>query len=169
MKEMWVRYNVGCTMAFLLAHSAWQIDFEPVGPWMGYAFTDLGAEGCCRSLNALFYLRPVLSAMVQFVHVRAYQNLSCEFQMVNTFIARSGSLHPQTYAVTWCAVTPPVLTFALSVKDVGSHPPLGMKLGSYIWSMYIIWSGYFTRFGCGSRVHNVAVYHSRFVGFHCWT
>ena len=40
-------------MAFLLAHSAWQIDFEPVGPWMGYAFTDLGAEGCCRSLNAL--------------------------------------------------------------------------------------------------------------------
>ena len=53
MKEMWVRYNVGCTMAFLLAHSAWQIDFEPVGPWMGYSFTDLGAEGCCRSLNAL--------------------------------------------------------------------------------------------------------------------
>ena len=40
-------------MAFLLAHSAWQIDFKPVGPWIGYAFTDLGAEGCCRSLNAL--------------------------------------------------------------------------------------------------------------------
>ena len=23
---------------------------------MGYSFTDLGAEGCCRSLNALFIL-----------------------------------------------------------------------------------------------------------------
>ena len=22
---------------------------------MGYSFTDLGAEGCCRSLNALFF------------------------------------------------------------------------------------------------------------------
>ena len=39
-------------MALLLAHSAWQIDFEPVGLWMGYSFTDLGAEGCCRFLNA---------------------------------------------------------------------------------------------------------------------
>ena len=28
--------------------------FQPIGPWMGYSFTDLGAEGCCRSLNALF-------------------------------------------------------------------------------------------------------------------
>ena len=47
-------------------HGAWQIDqpsngsvwnfysFQPVGQWMGYSFTDLGAEGCCRSLNALF-------------------------------------------------------------------------------------------------------------------
>ena len=56
MKEMWVEYNIGCTMGFLLTHSAWQIDqFQPVGPWMGYSFTDLGAEGCCRSLNALFF------------------------------------------------------------------------------------------------------------------
>ena len=31
------------------------ISFQPVGPWMGYLFTDLGAEGCCRSLNAFFY------------------------------------------------------------------------------------------------------------------
>ena len=29
MKEMWVGYNVGCTMGFLLAHSAWQIDQFP--------------------------------------------------------------------------------------------------------------------------------------------
>ena len=28
-----------------------------IGPWMGYSFTDLGAEGCCRSLNALLSLQ----------------------------------------------------------------------------------------------------------------
>ena len=62
---------VDCTMGLLLGHSAWQIDwpsngsmwnsysFQPVNPWMGYSFTDLGAEGCCHSLNALFNsLRP---------------------------------------------------------------------------------------------------------------
>ena len=48
-----------------LGHGAWQINrpsigsmwnsysLQPVGQWMGYSFTDLGAEGCCRSLNAL--------------------------------------------------------------------------------------------------------------------
>ena len=48
-----------------LGHGAWQKDrpsngsmcnsysFQPVGPWMGYSFTDLGAEGCYRSLKAL--------------------------------------------------------------------------------------------------------------------
>ena len=30
--------------------------FQPIGPWMGYSFTDLGAEGCCRFLNALLYV-----------------------------------------------------------------------------------------------------------------
>ena len=30
--------------------------FQPVGPWTGYSFTDLGAEGCRRSLNALLCL-----------------------------------------------------------------------------------------------------------------
>ena len=66
MKGMWVGYGVGCTMRLTLGHGAWQIDqpsngsmwnsysFQPVGQWMGYSFTDLGAEGCCRSLNALF-------------------------------------------------------------------------------------------------------------------
>ena len=29
MKKMWVGYNVGCTMGFLLGHSAWQIDQFP--------------------------------------------------------------------------------------------------------------------------------------------
>ena len=36
------------------------ISFQPAGPWMGYPFTDLGAEGCRRSLNALFYNVPVI-------------------------------------------------------------------------------------------------------------
>ena len=30
------------------------LSFQPVGQWMGYLFTDLGAKGCCRSLNASF-------------------------------------------------------------------------------------------------------------------
>ena len=38
MKEMWVGYNVGCTMGFLLGHSAWQIDQFPT----------------CRPMNGLF-------------------------------------------------------------------------------------------------------------------
>ena len=29
MKQMWVGYNVGCIMGFLLAHNAWQIDQFP--------------------------------------------------------------------------------------------------------------------------------------------
>ena len=53
-------------MGTTLGRGAWQIDrpsnrsmwnfysFQPVGQWMGYFFTDLGAEGCCCSLNALF-------------------------------------------------------------------------------------------------------------------
>ena len=68
MKGMWVGYDVGCTMGLTLGHSAWQIDrpsngslwnsysFHPVGQWVGNSFTDLGAEGCCRSLNALLSL-----------------------------------------------------------------------------------------------------------------
>ena len=67
MKGMWVGYDVGCTMGLTCGHGAWQIDrqssgsmwnsysFQPVGQWMSYSFTDLGAEGCCRSLNALLY------------------------------------------------------------------------------------------------------------------
>ena len=56
MKWVWVGYDVGCTMGLTLGHGAWQIDrpsngsvwnsysFQPVGQWMGYSFTDLGAE-----------------------------------------------------------------------------------------------------------------------------
>ena len=72
MKGMWVGYDVGCTMGLTCGHGAWQIDrqssgsmwnsysFQPVGQWMSYSFTDLGAEGCCRSLNALFTMFPSL-------------------------------------------------------------------------------------------------------------
>ena len=66
MKGMCFGYHVGCTMGLTCGQGAWQIDrqsngsmwnsysFQPVGQWMSYSFTDLGAEGCCRSLNALF-------------------------------------------------------------------------------------------------------------------
>ena len=65
MKGMWVGYDIGWTMGLTLCHSAWQIDqpnngsmwnfysFQPIDPWMGYSFTDLGAEGCCHFLNTL--------------------------------------------------------------------------------------------------------------------
>ena len=71
MKGVWVGYNVGCTMGLTLGHGACQIDrpsngsmwnscsFQPLGQWMGYSFTDLRAEGCCHSLNALFCIRSV--------------------------------------------------------------------------------------------------------------
>ena len=67
MKGMWVGYDIGCTMGLTCGHGAWQIDrqssgsmwnsysFQPVGQWISYSFTDLGAEGCCRSLNALLW------------------------------------------------------------------------------------------------------------------
>ena len=41
-----------------------QISFQPVGPWMGYSFTDLGPEVCCRSLNALLYLSSIFSLYI---------------------------------------------------------------------------------------------------------
>ena len=66
-----------------LGHSAWQKDrpsngsmwnsysFQPIGSWMGYSFTDLGAEGCCRSLNALLWWAvlcqgPLLQTWINF-------------------------------------------------------------------------------------------------------
>ena len=52
MKGMWIRYDIGCTMGLTLGHAACHLDrpidgsmwnsysFQPVGPWMGYSFTD---------------------------------------------------------------------------------------------------------------------------------
>ena len=63
-------------MGLTLGHGAWQIDwlsngsmwnsysFQPVGQWMGYSFTDLGAEGCCRSMNAVLFFYMSISADV---------------------------------------------------------------------------------------------------------
>ena len=60
-------------MRLTLAHGAWQINqpsnesmwnsysFQPVGHWMSYSHTDLGAEGCCRSLNVLFALHIIFT------------------------------------------------------------------------------------------------------------
>ena len=61
-------YTVGRTIGLLLGHSALQIhwssngsmwncfSFKPVVPWIGCPFTDRRAEGCWRSLYALFTL-----------------------------------------------------------------------------------------------------------------
>ena len=79
MKGMWVGYDVGCTMGLTCGHGAWQIDrqssgsmwnsysFQPVGQWMSYSFTDLGAEGCCCSLNALLQIYTILALVTIFV------------------------------------------------------------------------------------------------------
>ena len=68
---------MGCTMGLTLGYGAWQIDrpsngsmwdsysFQPVGQWMVYSFTDLGAEGCCRSLNALLILNSYALKLTQ--------------------------------------------------------------------------------------------------------
>ena len=71
-----------------LGYSAWQIDrpsngsvwkyysFQPVGLWMGYSFTDLGAEGCC-SLNAMFnnvtHLVPSVSLVLFSLYINDAQ------------------------------------------------------------------------------------------------
>ena len=48
--------------------------FQPVGQLMGYSFTDLGADGCCRSLNALSWLG---LSMIQ----ASYSNCSAHMHM----------------------------------------------------------------------------------------
>ena len=50
--------------------------FQPVGQWMGYSFADLGAEGCCRSLNALLWM------FSQFFFYEAKHSIGHIIQMV---------------------------------------------------------------------------------------
>ena len=89
---IWVGYVVGCTMGLTLGHGAWQIDqpangsmwnsysFQPVGHGMGYSFTDLGAEGCCSSLNALLNLPQLMFQVVFRKGMLIYSNPSPWFQ-----------------------------------------------------------------------------------------
>ena len=67
-------------MGLLLGHSngsMWNCySFQPVGPWMDCPFTDLGAEGCCRSLNAsLIYCLMIchnMPTLVRFWYTNMY-------------------------------------------------------------------------------------------------
>ena len=108
MREMWVWYNVGHTMGFLLGHSAWQkhwpsngsmwncYSFQPVSPWMGCPLTDLGAEECCHSPNAL----------LQLIYNR-YVFLHLLFFLMSPFFKENLSI---LYTFNWtpvcCAVIP---------------------------------------------------------------
>ena len=79
-----------------LGHGAWQIDqpsngsmwnsysFHPVGQWMGYSFTDLGAEGCCRSLNALGFFQIVFLEGVR-ISLQSQDELSQAFSQASSY------------------------------------------------------------------------------------
>ena len=89
------------TIGLTLDHGAWQKDrpsngsmwnsysFQPVGPWMGYSFTDLGAEGYCRSLNALIPLSfvriciPLCNVSVNNIDIFV-RKVSYRFWLVNS-------------------------------------------------------------------------------------
>ena len=93
MKGMWVGYDVGCTMGLTCGHGAWQIDrqsngsmwnsysFQPVGQWMSYSFTDLGAEGCCRSLNALLVNQSSFICLPNLKHQRQPRQLYADWPL----------------------------------------------------------------------------------------
>ena len=118
-------------MGLTLGYGAWQIDrpsngsmwnsysFQPVGQWMGYSFTDLGAEGCCRPLNALlsvgiklkFYgslqvVNPWVSSGVWY-H-RKDPNQASDF-------GKKTSCNPMTWPCRSCRVTwlPPRVPFMM--------------------------------------------------------
>ena len=100
--EVWLTWNerdvswIWCWMhnGIDLGRGAWQIDrpsngsmwnsysFQPVGQWMGYSFTDLGAEGCCRSLNALLLYTATPSVSIKLImsdrNVVLHAFISCE-------------------------------------------------------------------------------------------
>ena len=50
----------GANFTSVSNRSMWNCySFQPVGPWLNCPFTDLGAEGCCRSLTAFFFHDPI--------------------------------------------------------------------------------------------------------------
>ena len=120
---MGVGYDVECTMGLTLGHGAWQIDrpcngsmwnsysFQPVGQWMGYSFTDLGAAGCCRSLNALLTLFPScyhheIFSMITNNRSDVYakvqgQRSKVKVTQVKTQISRFGTITPILFHIWW--------------------------------------------------------------------
>ena len=116
MKGMLVGYDVGCTMGLTLGHGAWQIDrprngsmwnsysFQPVDQWMGYSFTDLGAEGCCRSLNALFsmvYCNTAVSPLL--INTQKYYSLVLSHRYTFVLFCRhQRMMKNKTIAVAEC-------------------------------------------------------------------
>ena len=109
MKGMWVGYDVGCTMGLTCGHGAWQIDrqsngsmwnsysFQPVGQWMSYSFTDLGAEGCCRSLNAL--LSRCITGTVGLINMewKGYESIGCYMYYVTMSLTLTLDFHGQIF------------------------------------------------------------------------
>ena len=126
---MWVGYGVGCTMRLTLGHGAWQIDqpsngsmwnsysFQPVGQWMGYSFTDLGAEGCCRSLNALLFV-------AIFRDDKVLSKLACCFIIV------------YIYWLPWHAIisAPPAILHGCTVF---THKFCGYSWQSEVWTKWL--------------------------------
>ena len=97
-----------------------EISFQPVGPWMGYSFTDLGAEGCCRSLNAL------LLSIVVFVlfPCRNLQDAICsyyDYEQPNVQVPRMAFLKDET--VGEGESVPPSTRFTKTwrIQNIGEH------------------------------------------------
>ena len=142
MKGMWVGYDIGCTTGLTLGHGAWQIDqpsngsmwnscsFQPVGQWMGYSFTDLGAEGCCRSPNVLlqfpctwripYYRYAVLSILIQFKTTRPRVYVASSLEALVSCVLDLGFV---LVGVIWVSMIPAAVLTALVAR---------MSIHSYI-------------------------------------
>ena len=148
MKEIWVGYNVGCTLGLLLGQSAWQIDwpsngsmwncysFQPVGRWMGYLFTDLGAEGCCHSLNAWFYLNVWATAflwMCSYTHGCNHNHVTLQPQRQNTHQTDNSQKTPPSFPprglATDCQVVRAPWTYFLGLHGWAMGCPLWLLFG----------------------------------------
>ena len=67
MKEMWVGYNVGCTVGFHLGHSAWQIDQFPTCWPMNGLFVHWSRGWGVSSFSERLVLRLLKSPRGQWV------------------------------------------------------------------------------------------------------
>ena len=55
------------------------VSLQPVGPWMGCPYTDLGAEGCCCSLNALLHQDILILELCNRNHLHKYRDNSAQY------------------------------------------------------------------------------------------